>query len=61
MLYLANIMYADGSEAKSFKFKKDAEKWLDEKNNNFEYETRIDILDATGNYVDSYIYTAKKE
>ena len=56
MKYLATIKFGQETWAEIKNTEKEAQQWLDEKNNNLEHTASIDFIDEDGVFVDGYIY-----
>lgn len=61
MTYKATIVYPYGRHSELFNTMKEAEEWLDERNNNCENTTIIDTIDESGKIIDGFFYTMEKK
>ena len=61
MKYLATILMGIDSYSQSFNTIAEAERWLDENNNNMEFTTIIDEYNDKWEKVDGFFYTRAKE
>lgn len=59
-MYRGKIVYPHMTLSEIFPTVGTAEQWLDSQNNNAEYTTIIEELDANGNVSDWFYYTEKK-
>jgi len=61
MKYLAKIINGVESYSRTFSTQGEAERWLDENNNNLELTTIIDEYDDNWQKIDGFFYTKGKE
>jgi len=61
MKYLATVLTGIETYSRSFNTVMEAERWLDEHNNNGEYTTIIDEYNDKWEKIDGFFYTEAKE
>ena len=61
MKYLATIKFGSESWSELCKTEDEAKNWLDERNNNLEHTTIIDLIGDDGMFIDGYIYSKGAE
>lgn len=61
MKYLATVVMGNESYSKSFNTVGEAERWLDQNNNNGQLTTIIDEYNDKWEKVDGFFYTKEKE